>query len=163
MAGLIGGATHGSVRADRTPPHNAAIEASVRARPAHGRLADERATVGRGRAGEADPAPSTAEAEPPDATLTGHGGGERRTAEGFGRLLELSDAPGLKVLAVIAAEALVAGSGLAERLGERLQIDLRAFWQPDETFRALRTDKAALGRGAAAVGAAPASQATGKE
>ncbi len=117
----------------------------------------------RWQAGEADPAPSTAEAEPPDATLTGHGGGERRTAEGFGRLLELSDAPGLKVLAVIAAEALVAGSGLAERLGELLQIDLRAFWQPDETFRALRTDKAALGRGAAAVGAAPASQATGKE
>jgi len=163
VAGLIGNTPNGSVRADHTPPHNAAIEASVRTSPAHGRLASERATVRYWLAGEADPAPSTAEMEHPDATLTGHGGSEGRTAEVFGRLLELSDAQVLKVLAVIAAETLVAGSGLAEQLGERLQIDLRAHWQPDDTFVALLSDKAALGRIAAEVGAAPASQATGKE
>jgi ParB family chromosome partitioning protein len=52
---------------------------------------------------------------------------------------------------------------LAERLGERLQIDLRAHWQPDDIFVELLSDKAALARIAAEVGAAPASQATGKE
>ena len=163
VAGLIGNTTNGSVRADHTPPHNAAIEASVRTSPAHRQLASERATVRYWLTGEADPAPSAAEAEHPDAILTGHGGSEGRTAEVFGRLLELSDAQVLKVLAVIAAETLVAGSGLAEQLGERLQIDLRAHWQPDDTFVALLSDKAALGRIAAEVGAAPASQATGKE
>jgi len=64
---------------------------------------------------------------------------------------------------VITAEALVAGSGLAECVGARLQIDLRAFWQPDETFINLLADKEALTRIAAEVGGSPSGQATGKE
>ena len=163
VACLIGNATNWSVRADRTPPHNAAIEASIRASTAHGRLAGERATVRHWLAGDADPATPTAESERTDATLAGHGGSERRTAEVFERLLELSDAQVLKVLAVIAAEALVAGSGLAERLGELLQIDPRPFWQPDEAFLELLTDKAALGCIAAEVGGSPPGKATSKE
>ena len=75
----------------------------------------------------------------------------------------MSDERVLKVLAVIAAEALVAGGGLAERLGERLQIDMRAHWRPDETFLDLLTDKAALAGIAAEVGAVPSAKATGKE
>lgn len=163
VAGLIGNTLNGSVCADRTPPHNAAIEASVRTSPAHRQFASERATVCDWLTGQVDPAPSAAEREYPDTTLTGHNGSEGRTAEVFGRLLELSDAQVLKVLAVIAAETLVAGSGLAEQLGERLQIDLRAHWQPDDSFVALLSDKAALGCIATEVGATPASQATGKE
>ena len=69
----------------------------------------------------------------------------------------------LKVLAVAAAETLVAGGGLAERLGELLQIDMRAHWRPDDTFLDLLTDKDALTRIAAEVGAAPSAKATGKE
>jgi ParB family chromosome partitioning protein len=95
--------------------------------------------------------------------VTGWGCGERQTAEAFERLLELSDAQVLKVLAVIAAEALAVGSGLAERVGERLQLDMRAFWQPDETFVELLTDKQALTRIAAELGAAPSGSATGNE
>ena len=75
----------------------------------------------------------------------------------------MSDERVLKVLAVVTAETLVAGGGLAERLGELLQIDLRAYWQPDETFFDLLTDKDALARIAAEVGAAPSAKATGKE
>ena len=78
-------------------------------------------------------------------------------------MLALSDAQVLKVLAMIAAEALTAGSGLAERVGEWLQLDMRAFWQPDDTFVDLLTDKEALTRLAAEVGAAPSGQATGTE
>jgi ParB family chromosome partitioning protein len=95
--------------------------------------------------------------------LSGRGYGETQTAETFARLLELNDEQVLKVLAVIAAEALVAGGGVAERLGELLQIDMRQCWQPDEVFLELLTDKAALAGIAAEVGAAPSAKATGKE
>ena len=98
-----------------------------------------------------------------DTALAGRGYGEGQTAETFARLLEMSDERVLKVLAVVTAETLVAGGGLAERLGELLQIDLRAYWQPDETFFDLLTDKDALARIAAEVGAAPSAKATGKE
>ena len=157
VAGLIGGAPNWSVRADRTPPHGAAVEASVAAGAARAAFAEERRTVARWL-GEAADGP-----EPADAPLAGRGHGERQTAEVFARLLDLTDAQVLKALAVVAAETLVAGSGLAERLGELLQIDLRAHWQPDETFFDLLTDKDALARIAAEVGAAPAAKATGKD
>ena len=55
VACLIGNATNWSVRGDRTPPHNAAIEASVRASAAWGLFADERRAVSQWLAGEADP------------------------------------------------------------------------------------------------------------
>ena len=160
---LIGSEQNWSVCGDRTPPHNPAIEASIQANTAHGGFASERVTVRRWLAGEAEPPLPAAESEPPDATLTGHGCSERRTAEVFGRLLELSDEQVLKILAVIAAEALVAGGGLAERLGEWLQIDMRAFWQPDDTFVELLSDKAALGRIAAELSGSPPGKATNKE
>ena len=162
VACLIGGAENWSVRGDRTPPHNPAIEASVRASAAPGGLASERATVRRWLAGETDPAPPPA-AEPPDAPLAGSGSSDRRAAEAFERLLALSDAQVLKVLAVIAAEALVAGGGLAERAGELLHLDMRRFWQPDETFLGLLTDKEALARIAAELGGSPPGKATNKE
>lgn len=156
VACLIGGATNWSVRADRTYPMNAAIEASVEAGAASAAFRDERAAAD-GLAGAPDGTGSG------DAALSGRGSGERHTAEAFARLLELGDEEVLKVLAVVAAEALVAGGGLAERLGERLQIDMRACWRPDDTFLDLLTDKAALAGIAAEVGAAPSAKATGKE
>ena len=152
VACLIGGATHWSVRADRTAPHGPAVEASVATGAALAAFGDEWATV---KAWISDSG---------DRDLVGGiGGGERRTAEVFTRLLDMPDEQVLKVLAVVTAETLVAGGGLAERLGERLQIDMRAHWQPDETFLELLTDKDALTRIAAEVGAAPAAKATGKE
>ena len=154
VACLIGGATNWAVRADRTPPHGPAVAASVEASAASAAFADKRRTVWRWL-GDA--------AESADAALSGRGCGESHAAEAFARLLELSDEQVLKVLAVIAADALVAGGGLAEQLGERLQIDLRAHWQPDDTFLDLLTDKEALGHVAAEVGAAPTAKATGKE
>ena len=150
VACLIGNATHWSVRADRTPPHGPAVEASVATGTARAAFAEARRAV-------------TGEPDATDATLLGHGHGERQTVEAFARLLELSDEPVLKALAVATAETLVAGSGLAERLGEWLQIDMRRFWKPDETFLDLLTDKAALSQIAAEVGATPSAKATGKE
>ncbi|MBK8751671.1 MAG: ParB/RepB/Spo0J family partition protein [Candidatus Competibacteraceae bacterium] len=151
VASLIGGATNWSVRTDRTAPHGPAIEASVAKGVALDRFREEEATVKAwiGASGDRD--------------WVGGIGGEGQTAEAFGRLLELSDEQVLKVLAVVVAETLVAGSGWAEQMGERLQIDMRRFWKPDETFFDLLTDKEALVRIAVEVGAAPSGKATGKE
>ena len=157
VACLIGGATHWSVRADRTAPHGPAVAASVQSGAALAAFANERATVWRWLADATDATESA------DAALSGRGYGEGHTAEAFGRLLDLPDARVLKVLAVVAGEALVAGGGLAERLGELLAIDMRAHWRPDDTFLDLLTDKEALTGIAAEVGAAPSAKATGKE
>lgn len=154
VASLIGGADNWSVRADRTHPMNATIEASMATGAALATFAEQRRTVAGELADGSDPA---------DVALSGRGYGETQTAETFARLLELNDEQVLKVLAVIAAEALVAGGGVAERLGELLQIDMRQCWQPDEVFLELLTDKAALAGIAAEVGAAPSAKATGKE
>jgi len=151
VASLIGGAENWSVRADRTPPHGPTVAASVEAGMARNRFREEWATVQRGLGDSSDQ------------NLVGRGYGEGQTAEAFARLLEMTDEQVLKVLAVVVAETLVAGSGLAERLGEWLQIDMRRFWKPDETFLDLLTDKEALTRMAAELGAAPSSKATGKE
>ncbi|MEI2804392.1 MAG: ParB/RepB/Spo0J family partition protein [Albidovulum sp.] len=157
VACLIGGATHWSVRADRTAPHGPAVAASVETGAASAAFRDERATVWRWLADATDATESA------DAALSGRGYGEGHTAEAFGRLLDLPDERVLKVLAVVAGEALVAGGGLAERLGELLAIDMRAHWRPDDTFLDLLTDKEALTGIAAEVGAAPSAKATGKE
>ncbi len=154
VASLIGGADNWSVHADRTHPMNATIEASMATGAAWATFAEQRRTVAGELADGSDPA---------DVALSGRGYGETQTAETFARLLELNDEQVLKVLAVIAAEALVAGGGVAERLGELLQIDMRQCWQPDEVFLELLTDKAALAGIAAEVGAAPSAKATGKE
>lgn len=157
VACLIGNAPNWSVRADRTHPLNAAIEASVESGAARAAFAEARRAAADGLADAAE-WPGSA-----DAALSGRGYGEGQTAEVFARLLDLPDARVLEALAVVAGEALVAGGGLAERLGELLQIDMRACWRPDDTFFDLLTDKAALAGIAAEVGAAPSAKATGKE
>lgn len=157
VACLIGNAPNGSVRADRTAPHGPAVAASVEAGAASAAFRDGRAAVADGLTGAAEWPGSG------DAALSGRGHGEGQTAEVFARLLELSDERALQALAVVAGEALVAGGGLAERLGELLEIDMRRCWQPDDTFFELLTDKAALGEIATELGAAPTAKATGKE
>lgn len=157
VASLIGGAENWSVRGDRTRPHHAAIEASIQASAAHAFFQDERQAVRPWLAGKVESADAP---EPTDTALIGYGQGEHRTAEVFTRLLDLSDAQVLKTLAVIVGEALVAGSGLAERLGVLLRLDLREFWRPDDAFVELLTDKEALTHIAAELGATPSGKAT---
>ncbi len=156
VACLIGGADNGSVRADRTAPHGPAVAASVENGAALAAFAEARRAAADGLVGAAERPGSG------DPALSGCGHGEGQTAEVFARLLEFSDEEVLKVLAVVAAEALVAGSGLAERLGELLHIDMRRCWRPDDTFLDLLADKEALTRIAAEVGATPSAKATGK-
>ena len=62
----------------------------------------------------------------------------------FARLLDMTDAQVLQVLAVVMAETLAAGTDLIDTLGQRLRVDCLQHWQPDETFFALVKDREAV-------------------
>jgi len=53
---------------------------------------------------------------------------------------------------VIVAETLPVGSGLAEALGVRLNLDMSRYWQPDDAFLDLVRDKHLLGSMLAEIG-----------
>lgn len=78
------------------------------------------------------------------AAIVAHDASGARTAEIFARLLDMTDAHVLQMLAVVMAETLAAGTDLIDTLGERLQVDCLQHWQPDETFFALVKDREAV-------------------
>ncbi|MGE0854094.1 MAG: ParB/RepB/Spo0J family partition protein [Hyphomicrobiaceae bacterium] len=78
------------------------------------------------------------------AAIVAHDASGARAAEIFVRLLDMSDAHVLQVLAVVMAETLAAGTDLIDTLGERLKVDCLQHWQPDDTFFALVKDREAV-------------------
>lgn len=62
----------------------------------------------------------------------------------FARILALSDADVRRVLTVIMAESLEAGSPLVEALGMHLSVDMAKVWQADDTFLDLVRDKSVI-------------------
>jgi ParB family chromosome partitioning protein len=78
------------------------------------------------------------------APIVTHDATGARTAEVFARLLELTDAQVMQVLAVVMAETLAVGTGLIDTLGQHLKIDCLEHWQPDGTFFALVKDREAV-------------------
>jgi len=79
--------------------------------------------------------------DPEAATVTGRVGDGYATAELFARLLTLTDAQILDVIAVVMGESLEAGSMVVEALGLHLGVDMTALWQPDAAFFELVRDK----------------------
>jgi len=75
------------------------------------------------------------------AAIVAHDASGARTAEIFTRLLDMTDAHVLQVLAVVMAETLAAGTDLIDTLGQRLKVDCLQHWQPDDTFFALVKDR----------------------
>lgn len=69
---------------------------------------------------------------------------EFETATVFARLLTLSDAQVMEVLATVMAETLSAGSLLVEALGNHLSVDMNRYWKPDEVFFQVLRDKQAI-------------------
>ncbi|KAA3448451.1 chromosome partitioning protein ParB [Mesorhizobium sp. SARCC-RB16n] len=59
----------------------------------------------------------------------------------FARLLALSDDDVQRVLALVMAETLGAGSAMVEALGNHLNVNLGACWQPDDAFFDLLRDR----------------------
>ncbi|MBO9462464.1 ParB/RepB/Spo0J family partition protein [Labrenzia sp. R5_0] len=62
----------------------------------------------------------------------------------FVRLLALGDEAVMRILAFVAAETLAADSAMVEALGLMLGVDMKQYWQPDETFFGLLRDKEAI-------------------
>ncbi|MBN9235739.1 chromosome partitioning protein ParB [Mesorhizobium hungaricum] len=73
--------------------------------------------------------------------VAGGNGDEFALASVFARLLALCDEDVLRILALVMAETLSAGSAIVEALGNHLGLDMRGWWQPDDAFFDLLRDK----------------------
>lgn len=71
-------------------------------------------------------------------------GDDYRVVELFAVLLKLPDDAVMRVLAIVMAETLQAGSAVVEALGTHLKVDMRDYWQADDAFFDLLRDKAAV-------------------
>ena len=80
--------------------------------------------------------------DPEAATVVGRFGDGYATAELFAKLLTLTDAQILDVIAVAMGESLEAGSMVVEAVALNLGVDMAALWQPDAAFFELIRDKA---------------------
>ncbi|MEG3153648.1 ParB/RepB/Spo0J family partition protein [Sphingomonas sp. RB1R13] len=80
--------------------------------------------------------------DPDAATVVGRFGDGYATAELFAKLLTLTEAQILDVIAVAMGESLEAGSMVVEAVGLHLGVDIAALWQPDAAFFELIRDKA---------------------
>jgi ParB family transcriptional regulator, chromosome partitioning protein len=78
---------------------------------------------------------------PDDITVAGGNGDDYQTTLLFARLLNLSDAEVLSILAVVMGETLLAGSAAVEAVGSYLKVDMKALWAPDEAFFDLMRDR----------------------
>ncbi|TIP18469.1 ParB/RepB/Spo0J family partition protein [Mesorhizobium sp.] len=76
-----------------------------------------------------------------NAAVVGRYGDGYDTAHVFARLLTLSDGDVMRVLTIVVAETLEAGSAVIEALGHHLHVDMAAFWQADEAFFELLRDR----------------------
>lgn len=75
-----------------------------------------------------------------DGSVAGHGD-ELALATIFAWLLVLSDDDVMRVLALVMAETLGAGSAVVEALGNYLAVKMGDWWQPDEAFFDLLRDR----------------------
>ena len=71
-------------------------------------------------------------------------GDDYRVVELFAKLLSLSDDEVLRVLAIVMAETVEAGTAVVEALGTHLKVDMRDYWEADDAFFDLLRDKPAV-------------------
>jgi ParB family chromosome partitioning protein len=133
VAHAISGSGRWQVRADPQTAKNEAIAKSVEASAAeaafHARRAEIAALLG---------------FSDDRARIVQGNGDSYQTVAIFARLLALSDDDVLRILALVVAETLEAGSAVVEAMGVHLKLDLRGQWQADDTFLALVRDRPAI-------------------
>lgn len=79
---------------------------------------------------------------PDEDSLVAGGNGDAVAIAGvFARLLALCDDDVMRVLTLVMAETLAAGSAVVEALGNHLNVDMGIWWQPDDAFFDLLRDK----------------------
>ncbi|MER9902061.1 hypothetical protein [Mesorhizobium sp. M0130] len=73
--------------------------------------------------------------------MAGSNGDAFAIAGVFARLLALCDDDVMRVLTLVMAETLAAGSAVIEALGNHLNVDMGAWWEADDAFFDLLRDK----------------------
>ena len=131
VAHVIGGSGLWSVKAEPRQAKSPDIAASLAASAAEAAFAARRAEI-------LAPLEIADEDE-----MTAFGRGDAwRTCMIFARLLRLSDEDVRRVLALVMAETLEAGTCLVEAVGAYLKVDPGQSWQPDDAFFDLIRDRA---------------------
>ncbi|MGE0674950.1 MAG: ParB/RepB/Spo0J family partition protein [Methylibium sp.] len=133
LAHLIGGGTWWKVGCEPQTSHSETIGGAIATLPTHTAFIALRDEVA-GMLGFADAS-----------ALVAHDGSGERTAMVFAKLLEMADKDVNRLLAVVMAETLAAGTGLIDTLGQQLAVDVGAEWHPDEIFFGLLRDRESLG------------------
>jgi len=134
IAHAIGGAKWWKVEPERQTPHSEAIGAAIASLPTHAAFTALR-----------DEMASALGLDSDTATLVANDGCGARTAAVFAKLLVMPDKDVNRLLAVVMAETLAAGTALVDTLGQQLAVDVAAAWQPGETFFGLLRDRDILG------------------
>jgi ParB family chromosome partitioning protein len=134
VAHAMGGAKWWKVEPERQTPHSEAIGAAIASLPTHAAFAALR-----------EEAASTLGLDSDTGTLVANDGCGARTAAVFVKLLEMPDKDLNRLLAVVMAETLAAGTALIDTLGQQLAVDVGAAWQPDEMFFGLLRDRESTG------------------
>jgi len=134
VAHVIGGAKWWKVEPERQAPHSEAVGTAVATLPtqvAFSALRDEIVSA----LGLGDD----------EGSLVAYDASGTRTAAVFAKLLEMPDKDVTRLLAVVMAETLAAGTALVDTLGQLLAVDVGAQWQPDEMFFGLLRDRETIG------------------
>ncbi|MBX9591758.1 MAG: ParB/RepB/Spo0J family partition protein [Hyphomonadaceae bacterium] len=133
LAHVIGGGRRWKVEPETQRPETPAVGEALAALPSQSAFARKRAKAAKLLRDDMDAA-----------ALVAHDGSGARTAAMFARLLDMTDAQIMQVLAVVMAETLAAGTDLIDTLGARLGVDCLRHWQPDNTFFGLVKDREAV-------------------
>jgi ParB family chromosome partitioning protein len=133
LAHIIGGGRWWAVEPEPQHPETPAIGEAVAALASESAFAKRRAKAAKLLRMQAD-----------GSAIVAHDASGARTADVFARLLDMTDAQVLQLLAVVMAETLAAGTDLIDTLGQRLGVDCLRHWQPGETFFALVKDREAV-------------------
>ncbi|WP_027038494.1 ParB/RepB/Spo0J family partition protein [Mesorhizobium ciceri] len=130
VAHAIAGSSLWQVRCEPQRAANETVAASLAACKAEAAFAEKRRAV-LALLGQPDE----------DAAVVGRYGDGYDTAHVFARLLTLSDDDVMRVLTIVMAETLEAGSAVIEALGHHLKVDMAGWWQADDAFFELLRDK----------------------
>jgi ParB family chromosome partitioning protein len=133
LAHAISGSGGWQVRADPQTAKNEGIAGSVAASAAEATLDARRAEIA-----------ALLGIEEQCHRIVGGNRDSRQTVAVFVRLLALSDEDVLRILALVMAETLEAGSATVEAVGVQLRVALRGQWQADDTFLELVRDRPAI-------------------
>ncbi|MEE4450527.1 ParB/RepB/Spo0J family partition protein [Novosphingobium resinovorum] len=130
VAHVITGSPLWTVKVEKPHCRNEAIVESVETSTAEARFDEKRRAV---------LALLDFSAEEP--TVAGGNGKSEGTAAIFARLLALSDADVLAIIAIVMGETMEAGSAVVEAVGGYLKVDMADLWTPDDAFFGLIRDR----------------------